>query len=492
MNYLSVCSGICAPTLAWSALGWTCVGFSEIDPFACLVLKERYPTIPNLGDLTLHENWTVGSINALVGGTPCQPFSIAGLRAGLDDHRGQLALSFLQLAARLRPRWVVWENVPGVMQNDGGRAFGTLLGGLEKLGFGWAYRVLDSQHFGLAQQRKRVFVVGCLGGWRPAAAVLFNRDGLSWAARPRKGSRAHAPGHAQADSGIGVVPFDTNQITSAENRSRPEDGNPSPTLCAEGKAPAVAYSAWRDQSGEVTAAETDVAPALCARKSSRALSATVVAYNVHWTREREGRLEAREADTAATLTASEGERTGTGTKVVAYGFQSRIVRNGRGDMGEVAHALTADAGGQNGDSRPLVAVSSGVTIHGTDKTRKVASEADVLVSLTTKTPGGIANSSTTAALTGDRIRRLTPVECERLQGFPDHFTLVEVPGARKRTGRDLKESIAYLEAHGCPPDLIPRLVHCPDSPRYRVLGNSISVPVIRWIGERIAFVDSTL
>jgi DNA (cytosine-5)-methyltransferase 1 len=179
MKYLSVCSGIEAATVAWHHLGWTPVAFSEIEPFPSAVLAHHYPDVPNWGDMTRFKEWPDAAVDVLVGGTPCQSFSVAGLRKGLDDPRGNLALTFLAIAERYRPKWVVWENVPGVLSSSGGRDFGSFLGGLVELGHGFAYRVLDAQYFGLAQRRKRVFVVGCLGNANAAAAVLFERESLS-------------------------------------------------------------------------------------------------------------------------------------------------------------------------------------------------------------------------------------------------------------------------------------------------------------------------
>lgn len=180
MRYLSVCSGIEAASVAWRGLRWTPVGFSEIDPFASAVLQHRFPAVHNFGDLTRHEQWTLepGAVDLLVGGTPCQSFSVAGLRAGMADPRGNLALTFLAVADRLRPEWIVWENVPGVLSSNGGRDFGAFLGALGKLGYGFAYRVLDAQYFGVAQRRRRVFVVANRTDWRRAAAVLFEPKSL--------------------------------------------------------------------------------------------------------------------------------------------------------------------------------------------------------------------------------------------------------------------------------------------------------------------------
>lgn len=179
MRYGSVCSGIEAATVAWHPLGWKPSFFSEIEQFPRAVLQHHYPNVPCHEDFT-----TIGAnqyepINLLVGGTPCQSFSIAGLRGGLDDYRGNLALEFLKLAQRTQPKWLVWENVPGVLSSNKGRDFGSILGGMVECGYGFAYRVLDAQYFGVPQRRRRVFVVGCLGNSARAAAVLFERESLS-------------------------------------------------------------------------------------------------------------------------------------------------------------------------------------------------------------------------------------------------------------------------------------------------------------------------
>lgn len=178
MNYLSICSGIEAASVAWEPLGWTPVGFSEIEPFPSAVLSHHWPDVPNLGDMTKHNEWTTTlQPDLIVGGTPCQAFSITGLRQGLADPRGNLTLTFLSIVAQYRPTWVVWENVTGILSDRTG-AFGSLLGGLGELGYGFAYRVLDASYFGVPQRRRRVFVVGHVGDWRRAAAVLFEPESM--------------------------------------------------------------------------------------------------------------------------------------------------------------------------------------------------------------------------------------------------------------------------------------------------------------------------
>jgi len=179
MKYGSVCSGVEAATVAWHLFGWKPQFFSEIEKFPSAVLEHHYPDVPNYGDMTKFKEWPNDPIDLLVGGTPCQSFSVEGLRKGLDDPRGNLMLTYLAIAARHKPKWVVWENVPGVLSSNRGRDFGTFLGALGEFGYGFAYRVLDAQYFGVAQRRRRVFVVGYLGDWRRAAAVLFERESLS-------------------------------------------------------------------------------------------------------------------------------------------------------------------------------------------------------------------------------------------------------------------------------------------------------------------------
>jgi DNA (cytosine-5)-methyltransferase 1 len=179
MIYGSVCSGIEAASVAWGPLKWTPAWFSEIEEFPCQVLKYRFKDVLNLGDMTkIYDNPTFKNsrIDLLVGGTPCQSFSQAGKRLGLEDPRGNLALNFLRIAREKQPRWIVWENVPGVLSSGDGEDFATILQTMVESGYGVCYRMLDSRFFGLSQNRRRVFVVGYLGDWRRAAAVLFERQ----------------------------------------------------------------------------------------------------------------------------------------------------------------------------------------------------------------------------------------------------------------------------------------------------------------------------
>jgi DNA (cytosine-5)-methyltransferase 1 len=225
MKYLSVCSGIEAASVAWHKLGWKPIGFSEIERFPSAVLKYRFPDVPNFGDMTKHEAWPIepGSFDVLVGGTPCQSFSVAGLRKGISDPRGGLMLTYLEIARRFRPTYCIWENVPGVLSANGGRDFGAFLGALGQLGYGWAYRVLDAQWVrtqwtrrAVPQRRRRVFVVGCLlercsGNWTRAGKILFNGEILH--RNSRKGRAAEEKATADFESGAGFDCIGTQGVS---------------------------------------------------------------------------------------------------------------------------------------------------------------------------------------------------------------------------------------------------------------------------------------
>ena len=178
MRYLSVCSGMEAASVAWEPLGWSPVAFSEIEPFPSAILKHRFPNIPNYGDLTKFQQWPIGpgSIDLLVGGTPCQAFSSLGKQKGFGDARTALALSFVGLVEQSRPRWFVWENVERCLSSNQGRDFGLFVGSLARLGYCCAWRLLDARNFGLKQRRKRLFLVGNLGTNPYRAASVFFKE----------------------------------------------------------------------------------------------------------------------------------------------------------------------------------------------------------------------------------------------------------------------------------------------------------------------------
>jgi len=253
MRFATFCSGIGAPETAWEPLGWTPVYCSEIEPFPCAVLAHRFPKVPNIGDMTkvfTNEIFINEPIDLICGGTPCQGFSIAGLRGGLDDPRSQLSLTFGRIAAEKRPRWILWENVPGVLSSNGGRDFAEFLGflsgqgieppkgGWKKAGiipgyrnaYGLAWRVLDAQYFGVAQRRERVFVVGYLGDWRHAAAVLFDAEGCAW--HPAPGRKTGQDPSCFAASSIGA--YIETEVGGTVRANGGDLGGGSETLCFGG------------------------------------------------------------------------------------------------------------------------------------------------------------------------------------------------------------------------------------------------------------------
>ena len=400
MRYGSVCSGIEAATVAWHPLGWEPAFFSEIEPFPCAVLKHHYPSVPNYGDMTKFKEWPDdANINVLVGGTPCQSFSVAGLRQGLDDPRGNLMLTFGAIADKYRPTWLVWENVPGVLSSNGGRDFGTFLGMLGELGYGFAYRTLDAQFFGVAQRRRRVFVVGHLGDWRRAAAVLFERESLSGHPAPRRQARQTAPtipSRSTAGGGLGtdfdcdggLVPTIANPLTARMHKGIN-------TTCDEGQT-------------MIPVGFDDVARTLSARHDSSPCAD-------------------RGMDVVAIRTAN-------------------TQANGHGIAEGVAHTLD-QAQGQAVAYKPLA-----MTVAGMFK----ASVSNALDSQDGSKQRHIAVQQM-------QVRRLTPVECARLQGFPDNY--LDIP---------------FRNRPAC------------DGPKYKALGNSMAVPVMAWIGKRIELINSLI
>ena len=353
MNYLSVCSGIEAATVAWHELGWKPVGFSEIEKFPSQLLNHHYPHVTNYGDMTNYKEWNLNeSIELLVGGTPCQSFSVAGLRKGLEDPRGNLMLTYLGIAEKFKPKWLLWENVPGVLSSNGGEDFACLIKGMAELGYGFAYRVFDAQYFGVPQRRRRVFVVGCLGDWRSAAKVLFESDSLS------------------------------RDITPSRQ---------------EGKEIANCIKASPSSYGSYNPARSE------------------------------------------------------GNAVLVSNGVSAI------DLKDVSKTLTASYGtdGADLDIKPLVLEPKtyNITFCDANGTRKDRPNGGLYVNETDTSNTLTISGVGTNAVHNMRVRRLTPMECERLQGFPDGYT------------------------------------HTPtssDTTRYKALGNSMAVPVMRWIGKRIS------
>jgi len=508
VKYLSVCSGIEAASKAWEPIGWKPVAFSEIEPFPSAVLKHHWPEVPNLGDMSKYEQWNIssGTVDLLVGGTPCQSFSVAGLRQGLKDPRGNLMLTYLAIAERLKPRWLVWENVPGVLSSNGGKDFGSFLGALGELGYEWAYRVLDAQWFGVAQRRRRVFVVAHLGEGNLAAKVLFESESVRRDTAPSRETRKGIAPNVEAGVGVSEVaqshwnnpsaPSDTllardykgigNQdLTSgrllvpaipihdqatrnAGKRGDKQDGkgnglgvgkpgDPCPTL-TKGDKHAIAFAFDSLSSNSMKSKnpisgcnQVDLSKTL---DTSRGLDPScnqggiAVLYENH------------PSDSRVTgphdVAPSCVSRYGTGGGNVplvqeAIAFEPGIATR-EGNESRFVKELSPTLRKEMGDNQVAVAVDTYNQCL-QDKAVPIRSTASDVCHT-----GGVINPADRMA-----VRRLTPRECERLQGFPDDHTMI--PWRNK------------------PAD------QCPDGPRYKALGNSMAVPCMAWIGKRIDAVE---
>jgi DNA (cytosine-5)-methyltransferase 1 len=446
MNYLSVCSGIEAATVAWHHMGWKPVGFSEVEPFPCAVLGHHYPQVKNFGDMTKFKEWNLHEpVNVLVGGTPCQSFSVAGLRQGLKDPRGNLMLTYLAIAERYWPQWLVWENVPGVLSSNRGRDFGTFLGALVNLGYGFAYRVLDAQWFGVAQRRRRVFVVGYLGEAECAAKVLFESESVCRNSTP---SRKTREGTTRT-----FVPSVAGSLDTECGGEK---------LTHQSIANGHIGGEWQSPNGQ------EVVGSVLARDCKGIGNQDLT--------EGCGLVVASAVPTIAWIPCPENcgdfwcniHRQHTGDckcppieewDVNTYGLQMQ---------GPAHNLVLEDQGGS------VINVRQDGTV-GTLRSQTKGHEPSILSFASDEKAGtlranpgsGFRSDGTPVegvAIDRMQVRRLTPVECERLQGFPDRYT--EIPW-RKKPASD-----------------------CPDGPRYKALGNSMAVTVMRWIGERIAKVES--
>jgi DNA (cytosine-5)-methyltransferase 1 len=534
MNYLSVCSGIEAATVAWHHMGWNPVGFSEIEKFPSEVLRHHYPNVPNLGDMTKYKEWKLNEpIDILVGGTPCQSFSVAGLRKGLEDPRGNLALTYIGILDKFRPKWCVWENVPGVLSSNGGRDFGSFLGALVELGYGFSYRVLDAQYFGVAQRRRRVFVVGCLGDWKSAAEVLFEPESLRRDTTKSRKTRkeiancltkspsSHSSYNPARSEGNAVVVdwpankaatlnanfgsklgLENQHINGGASLFVPSIGycnNLAPTLTSSG--------AGISRVGNDTTADSQYIVQQAFRKSRRAQS--VDDYET-WVDDGKANtlntFDLGDARTTHAIALAENtigrqpQNGGNGNGFTEGGPMYTL--NATGVHGVAHHAIsfspshftrgfgmtpTNELSGtikaKMNDNSPHIAIAHVFKVRGgceggdkgylgqDEKTFTISTVQDQQIAIGVDTYNLTENTNTIQTLRGFghidhvggiisnmAVRRLTLIECERLQGFPDNYTNIKA--------------------------------NCPDGPRYKALGNSMAVPVMKWIGERINNVDN--
>lgn len=441
MRYLSLFSGIEAASVAWKPLGWECAAVAEIEPFPCAVLAHHYPDVPNLGDVSRigpEEIAALGRIDLVVFGSPCQDLSIAGKRKGLAGERSGLFHIALDVVRWAREycgcRWALWENVPGAFSSNKGRDFAAVveqMAGLDDCPVppkGWGtegvavgdeamveWAVLDAQWFGVAQRRRRVFALADFGDWADRPPVLLEPQSLQGHPAPSRGQGPDATG----STGDGVA----RCLTAGEmKRGDWETCNFVAALTANGvgtcgaddnQAQAghllpTAYSIMPMNSGtDYKARETDIAQPVMTTPVGGNQGGDYVVQPMVATFNDDG--------TARTLTARHDSSPCADRRpdVVAYGFDWQSGGDCRGL-----------------DLKPTVQLQA---------------------------------HQTPASLSAMRVRRLTPTECERLQGFPDGWT--QVPYRNKPAA---------------------------DGPRYKAIGNSMAVPVMAWIGQRLDIAASGL
>lgn len=544
MNYISLFSGIEAASVAWEPLGWHPVAFSEIEPFCCELLKKRFPNVPNLGDVS-QVDWSgyEGTVDLVIGGSPCQAFSVAGRRGGLMDDRGKLMLEYVRCVREVKPRWCIWENVPGVLSQDGGRAFGTLLRELEDCGLSIAWRTFDAQFFGVAQRRRRVFLVGhpmlgsaagvltdpdclrgnnqtsrgkrqelaagparrfdggsegnCLNPWDSQTSRVYSPDGpyptlqagetsgmsreaICYNPHDVQSKRIYSPDGVsptlQSGTGEGMniqpcvlvdaLPFNTTQVTSPQNGNNPQWGDPCHTLAAQDHPPAVCLGFKSEQGAKAhgIGVEDEQSPTITTQKPPAvcyALAGNMIGRETKNGPNGKGYYE----DCSPTLTTADQH-------AVAFAW-NQTYDVAPGD--EVSPTLRAAHSGEPAvvcmtDTQTNTAVEDDmcgtISVHSAkDAPVVVASNGqDVVGALCASDEKGIGNQyvndgKAIAVKAGTRyiVRRLMPIECERLQGFPDNWT---------------------------------QLGNTADAPRYRALGNSMAVPVIRYLGMMIEAVEA--
>ncbi|MHC4088712.1 MAG: DNA cytosine methyltransferase [Planctomycetota bacterium] len=394
MNFISLFAGIGGFDLGFERAGMECVAQVEIDERCREVLAHHWPGVDRTIANVKHFGRAVfnGPVDLICGGFPCQDVSVAGRREGLDGERSGLWFEFLRVVEELKPRWVVVENVPGLLSSNGKRDFATVLSGLAECGYMGAYRVFDAQYFRVPQRRRRVFIVGCLGDWQGAAEVLLERESSPWDPAPSReaGARVAAPLTRGSATGRGV---------NEPGRRREDDVN-------------------------------------------------LVTYRIHAAESGAKKNHAVKTDYARCIDSTGAFGSAQGGTIV---FEPRYARNGRGAPDNIVPPLKAQSGQTGkGDGAPLVAFDWQAGGGGSDHSFRGKSRSYIV----RKGSYAQLRKNATDAIAGPAygIRRLMPIECERLQGFPDGFTAVNGMA---------------------------------DSPRYRMLGNAVAVPVAEWIGRRI-------
>ena len=374
--------------------------------------------------MTKYKEWSINEpIDLIVGGTPCQSFSVAGLRKGLEDPRGNLALTYVGLLDHFKPKWFIWENVPGVLSSNGGQDFSAFLSALAYIGYGFAFRVLDAQHFGVPQRRRRVFVVGHSGGWQHPAKILFEQGCLSRDFTKGRKKREETSSNT-LPSIVGTL--DTECGGGKLSHQSAVNGHLIPQF-------------WNGSQ----IAETLTCTSDDQRMPDKNKLQAVIQQVYEW-HNQDSRI--KPIDVASTLSCNAGGREG---HLVQRVYENHPSDSRVKEMGDVCQTVTS-TWGMGGGNVPFVQQAVAIQdTSGRDKAQNGKGwNEEVSYTLDATGLQGVAKSMA--------VRRLTPTECERLQGFPDGYT-----------------------------DIMPNGKQTPDGSRYKALGNSMAVPVMRWIGERI-------
>ena len=383
-------------------------------------------------------------------------------------------LTFLSLADAKKPRWIVWENVPGVLSSNGGKDFGTFLGALGELGYGFAYRVLDAQHFGVAQRRRRVFVVGYLGDWRVAAAVLFERESLQRDIKPSRKKRQEVASDAEGSVGESGIPRISNALCARDYKgARPEADQGAPLIIDR-----AAFNQGENAQYEPRIEEGETMSSLVARGPhavAQPIAYSFDALSSNSMKSSNPHSGCREVDVAKTLdtTTPEPSKNQGGIAIaqpISIDHQCNASTNQFGTL-----IKGGEGGTQQFVAQPIPIHDQATRFNGKRGDKQdgkgnglgIGQEYDPSPTLTKGDRHAIAQPIAVDTYKPPMaIRRLTPKECERLQGFPDDWT--KIPYRNK------------------PAD------QCPDGPRYKACGNSMAVPVMRWIGERIQLIDTII
>lgn len=486
MRYLSLFSGIEAASVAWEPLGWEPVAFCEVDAFPSAVLAHRWPHVPNLGDIT-KVDWSdfakgKRKPDVVVGGSPCQSFSVAGNREGLAGESG-LMFEYIRAVRSIMPRCFVWENVPGAFTSEHGEAFRQLLAEMDALGYGLAWRVLDAQFFGVAQRRERVFLVGCLGDPRRAARVLFEPDGLRWdtpSSRDKRQELAARAGRGPAREGGAVAK--TLQVRCG---------------C--------------DGGGKGALVQDDMSATLSTSQTQTVFAPTYqIAGNIIGRDPKNGghQLGVVDPDDNGAFTLTTNDLHAVAAPVTQYGDAAAALTARHSspcaDRGANVVAVPVCLGDDNakaacdvdmcgalkvGGSAPIVSRESVMPFDTTSITSPANGNHPHYGDPCHTLQAGAHAPAVVERGVSYEVRRLMPVECEHLQGFPDGHTDLTGADPDALFERMARPDMDEAERKRLLAKLRKWCKACPDTPRYKACGNSMAVPVMRWIGERIQMTE---